>query len=101
MGGLEGTWWAPVSSAWWGAGLGVLVVAGLQVALGILEGLAGPGEDYTAMASEPPGRFASLLALGAIAGCAAHLWWWPQVWLHVPGPGPPDSPDPSEPTGRR
>lgn len=66
-----------LSPAWWAAGLGLILPVGPQVAVGILEGLVLPGEDYTV-------RHASLLpwlvTLSLVASATLYVWRWREVW---------------------
>ena len=61
---------------WWGAGLGVVVWVGPQLLLGLLEGGAGPGEDYTEVIGSNPGLFLSLIGVTAVAGGAVYVRRW-------------------------
>lgn len=64
------------SPLWWACGLGVASPIGIQLAIAGLEGTADFGEDYTDTIAARPGLFLPLLLLSALAGPAAHTWWW-------------------------
>ena len=66
---------------WWAAALGVALWVGPQIILGILEGVAGPGRDYTDFIRDAPALYLPLIALSILAGAAAHVWRWREVWL--------------------
>jgi hypothetical protein len=63
---------------WWFAGLGLVLPAGPQVVLGVLEGAVRPGEDYIE-------RYASVLqplvVVALAASAAVYVWHWRVVWM--------------------
>jgi hypothetical protein len=73
---------------WWGAGLGVVVWVGPQIVLGLLEGGAGPGEDYTELIESNPGLYLSLIGGAAVAGVAAYIRRWRVDWTSSPDSEP-------------
>ncbi len=68
------------SPRWWAGGLGVVVWVGPQILVAMLEGSAGPGEDYTEAFSESPALLAPLVGVAVAAGPAAYLWRWRVIW---------------------
>ena len=66
---------------WWGEGLGVVVWVGSQILLGLLEGGAGPGEDYTEVIGSNSGLFLGLIGVAAVTGVAGYVRQWPVVWI--------------------
>lgn len=67
---------------WWGAGLGVVTPLGPQIVNGLVEGMVGPGEDYTV-------KFAALLPPLVVIALAlvvlGYVWTWRSGW-EVPSP---------------
>lgn len=67
---------------WWGAGLGVVTPLGPQIVNGFVEGMVGPGEDYTV-------KFAALLPPLVVMALAlvvlGYVWTWRSGW-NVPSP---------------
>lgn len=65
------------SPAWWAAGLGVVLPIGPQIVVGLVEGLAGPGQDYTV-------RYASVLPMlvfvALLLVAFTYVWRWRAVW---------------------
>lgn len=70
------------SPVWWAAGLGAVVFIGPQLLIAVLEGLAGPGEDYTEGFRESPAVFVPLLVSSSLLGAAVYTWRWRSVWRH-------------------
>jgi hypothetical protein len=64
---------------WWASGLGVIVWVGVQIVIGVLEGAADPGHDYTDDFRDAP---ALLLLVAAVimAGAFVHAWLWRSVF---------------------
>ena len=62
---------------WWFAGLGLVLPIGPQVAIGVLEGAVGPGEDYT---QKYGGLIPLLVVVGYITAAVAYSWRWRAVW---------------------
>ena len=73
---------------WWGAGLGVVVWVGSQILLGLLEGGAGPGEDYTEVIGSNSGLFLSLIGVAPVTGVAGYVRQWRVVWIASPDSEP-------------
>ena len=65
---------------WWAAGLATVFFIGPQLLIAMLEGVAGPGEDYTERITESPGVFMPLLVGSALLVAAAYTWRWRSVW---------------------
>jgi hypothetical protein len=64
------------SPVWWAAGLGTMVWIGPQLVIAVMEGTAGPGEDYTELFRERPLVFVTLVVLaGAISAVVYVLRW--------------------------
>lgn len=68
------------SPLWWAAGLATVVFIGPQLVSAVMEGIAGPGEDYTQRVGESPEVFVPLLVVSAllVAGAYTQRWW--SVW---------------------
>lgn len=62
---------------WWFAGLGLVLPIGPQIAVGILEGAVGPGEDYTLKYA---GLISILVVVGYIAAAVVYSRRWRAVW---------------------
>lgn len=69
------------SPVWWGSGLGVVLWIGPQILLGFLEGMNGPGEDYTALIGSAPFLYGALIVLSVGACTAVYAWRWRAQWL--------------------
>jgi hypothetical protein len=67
---------------WWAAGLGVIVWVGVQIVIGVLEGGADPGHDYTDDFRDAPALLL-LVAAVILAGAFVHVWLWRSVF-HAP-----------------
>jgi len=65
--------------AWWAAGLGIVIWVGPQILIGILEGVAAPGHDYTDDFQDVPALYALLVIL-VISGALFHIWLWRSVF---------------------
>ena len=65
------------SPAWWGAGLGVVTPIGPQIVNGLLEGMAGPGEDYTVRFAT---LFPPLMVVALAVVVVGYVWRWRVVW---------------------
>ncbi len=61
---------------WWGAGLGAVIWVGPQIVIGMVEGSAGPGDDYTEWFRDFPVLSGSLIAAAIAAGVLAYSWRW-------------------------
>jgi hypothetical protein len=68
------------NSLWWAAGLATVVFIGPQLVIAVVEGGAGPGEDYTERFAESPEVFVPLLVGSALLVAAAYTWRWRSVW---------------------
>jgi hypothetical protein len=68
------------SPFWWAAGFATVVLIGPQLLIAVLEGAAGPGEDYTERFSTSPEVFVPLLVVSALVAAAAYTWRWRSVW---------------------
>lgn len=68
------------SPVWWAAGLATVVIIGPQLVIAMLEGIAGPGEDYTERFAESPEVFVPLLVGSALLVAAAYTRRWRSVW---------------------
>jgi len=61
---------------WWAAGLGTVVFIGPQLVIAVMEGMAGPGEDYTELFRERPLVFIPLVILAGVVSAAAYVLRW-------------------------
>ena len=68
------------SPGWWAAGLAIALFIGPQLVLAVVEGAAGPGEDYTRRFADEPGVYVTAIIASALAGAAAHAWRWRWPW---------------------
>jgi hypothetical protein len=64
------------SPVWWAAGLGTVVWIGPQLVIAVMEGTAGPGEDYTERFREHPLVFVTLVILAAVVSAAVYVLRW-------------------------
>lgn len=62
--------------SWKAAGLGIVLWVGPQVVIGIMEGQAGPDQDYRELFRQSPAVYLTLLVGSLAAGAAAYLWNW-------------------------
>ncbi len=72
------------SPLWWAAGLAIALFIGPQLVLSLVEGSAGPGEDYTRRFDEQREVYATAIAASALAGGALHWWRWRAPWSKQP-----------------
>lgn len=67
------------SPLWWAAGLGIVVWIGPQLVVGVMEGSAGPNEDYTDLFRSDASIFVPLVAVAAVSGPVLFFWRWHQA----------------------
>lgn len=73
--------WRPArpgrSPVWWAVGLGILLPVGPQLVIATLEGVAGPGEDYTAALAAGPVPVAATMVVVVGATVVLYVRRWP------------------------
>jgi hypothetical protein len=67
------------SPVWWAAGLGTVVWIGPQFVIAVMEGTAGPGEDYTELFRERPWVFVTLVILAGVVGAVVYIFRWRRI----------------------
>jgi hypothetical protein len=67
------------SPVWWAAGLGTVVWIGPQLVIAVMEGTAGPGDDYTELFWEHPLVFVTLVILAGVVGAVVYFFRWRRI----------------------
>jgi hypothetical protein len=64
------------SPVWWAAGLGTVIWIGPQLVIAVMEGTAGPGENYTELFDQRPLVFIPLVILAGVISAFVYVIRW-------------------------